>query len=1387
MRRISLLFAALLLTLSVRSQEISRQRMEEVYEAVKTPYKYGLVIAPEDNVHKADCPTVFRHDGRWYMSYVVYNGKAREGRGYETWLAESDNLLEWRTLGRMLSYREEGAWDCHQRGGFMALQDLTWGGSYALRKYKGRYWMTYMGGNTRGYESAPLSIALASTRKAPSTAHEWESPEQPALSSKDPEAQWFEKLIQYKSSVFEDPDRRFGKRFVMFYNAGGINPANGLKAERIGLALSDDMVHWERYAGNPVYAKEQPGTITGDAWLQRMDDLYVMFYFGAFREDRPYKAFNTFACSRDLLHWTDWEGEDLIYPTKRYDARFAHKSCVICHEGIVYHFYCAVSDDDQRGIAVATSRPLGRSKLAFPAPDPTGARRAIDLNRGWRSRLTPEQGKPGPEIAVDLPHNWDDYYGYRNLLHGNLHGSADYTRTFDLAEKSPSKRYFLRFEGVGTYATVTLNGCPLGRHIAGRTVLTLDVTEAIRAGANTLTVRAEHPSLIADMPWVCGGCSSEWGFSEGSQPLGIFRPVTLEITDRTRIEPFGTHIWNEADNRTLHIETEVKNYGDRPDTVEIDNRIINANLSMVARLRKRVAVPAGATLTVRQDTLLQQPRLWSAADPYCYTLTTLVRRGKRTVDEVNTTFGIRTVSFPALRQDGDPRLYVNGRPEYLNGVCEYEHLLGGSHAFSEAQIESRAKQVRNAGFNAFRDAHQPHNLRYGDYWDRHGIYCWTQFSAHIWYDTPEFRENFKTLLRRWVKERRNSPAVILWGLQNESTLPADFAAECTALIRELDPTACTMRPVTTCNGGSGTDWNVVQNWSGTYGGDPQRYGEELAQPGQLLNGEYGAWRSIDLHTEGEFDQQGPWSENRFAQLLEMKIGQAEGMRDRVIGQFQWCYTSHDNPGRRQPDEGYRTIDKIGPCNYKGLVTPWEEPTDAWYMYRGNYADPDRDPMVYIVSHTWTDRFSGPATADLEVYSNCDSVALYNSAGTRNPLGTRTRGGIGTHFVWSGAEVRCNVLHAVGYRRGRTVCEDRIVLQNLPEAPDADLLTAEDRSLERGAEGYRYLYRINCGGDRFTDRFGAVWEQDNTHCSTSWGDAFDEVGPYTASQRVNRNPIRGTRSQDLFGHYRYGRHRLQYRFAVPDGHYRIELYFAEPFHGLGAPLYDGEGLRLFDVAVNGRTVIDDLDLFAEEGCCRAAKRVVEADAADGAIVISFPEVKAGQAVISAIAVATTASVEAPEPQPVEGFSWAALEQQRTVKTDPATLPAGDDGRQAVTLPAAESRTTGRWSPVTVRKKEGLRLDSDAGSICWEFQVGLAQIYAFRFNYMNTAGRPVEATLTLTDAAGTAVRTTPIHFPEAAEKWRMVSSTSGSFINAGAYRLTLTVPEGAGLAFQSIEIQ
>jgi len=1385
MKKLALLLAVLLSFVPFAfAKKVSAEKMQEIYETVRTPHKYGLVLAPTTNQYKIDCPTVFREGNKWYMTYLVYDGKTgTDGRGYETWIAESEDLLRWNTKGRILSFRD-GKWDANQRGGFPALPNMIWGGDYGLNTFRNRYWMTYIGGSGKGYETGPLKIGLAYTpKKNLTSAIEWKAFDKPLLSPADKNAQWFENITQYKSVIYQDPKKSLGYPFVMFYNAGGRHPTTNIKAERIGIALSKDMKKWKRYPGNPVFTHEEG--ITGDAHIQLIGDVYVMFYFSAFRENRNYKAFNTFACSYDLVNWTDWTGDDLIIPSRPYDNLFAHKSYVIEHEDVVYHFYCAVNQFDQRGIAVATSRKMGRSEINFPEPEPKNKRTVVSLDKDWITTM----GKITQN--VNIPHNWDDYYGCRNLTHGNLHGNALYQKRFTAPDVGLGKEYFIRFEGVGTYARVKLNGHDLGRHLGGRTTFTLRVSDYILPGKeNLLEVEAQHPELIADMPWVCGGCSSEWGFSEGSQPLGIFRPVVLEITDEVRIEPFGVHIWHNDKVDSVFIDSEVTNYSHREVEVELVNKLNNEDGIGVFRLPLKIKLKAGETRIIRQYTTIENPRLWCTERPYLYQLATMIKRENITTEEITTPFGFRTISWPVKRNDGDGRFFLNGKPVFLNGTCEYEHQFGQSHAFSSEQVSSRVKQILNAGFNAFRDAHQPHNLEYQNHFDKEGILFWTQMSARIWYDTPEFRANFKKLLRQWVKERRNSPSVVMWGLQNESSLPAAFARECSDIIREMDPTARNMRVIVTCNGGDGTDWNVIQNWSGTYGGVAENYHRELTQPNQLLNGEYGAWRSLDLHTEpGPFEPNGVWSEGRMCTLMEMKIRLAEQVRDSVCGQFQWIFSSHDNPGRRHPDEAYRMIDKVGPFNYKGLVSPWEEPLDVYYMYRSNYVPASKDPMVYLVSHTWPNRFEKRRRADIQVYSNCDSVKLYNDVVDNHYLGTKAKGIIGTHMLWESRDIRYNVLRAVGYYRGKPVAEDIIVLNNLEKAPGFEKLYEGATDLLKGAAGYHYLYRINCGGDAYTDEFDQHWLTDDTTFSRSWAARFPELNPYLGSQRVTYDHIRGVRDWELFQYFRFGRHELSYRFDVPDGKYRIELYFVEPWHGTGgSDKTDCEGLRIFDVAVNGNVVLNDLDLWAEAGHDKAVKKTVYTHIKGGKMQINFPEVKAGQAVISAIAIATKDKA-VPQPKFTQtNWSWKEAAKHVMEKMPREMLPEDQNVRKATAYPADVAVTTGKSTIREHRNRKGVFFEKGINaSIQWSISTGLAQVYALRFHYMNDTGKPVEINLKLIAADGTILKDRPLSLPETTGKWRMLSTTTGSFINAGHYKLVLSASNMEGLSFNSLEVQ
>jgi predicted GH43/DUF377 family glycosyl hydrolase len=331
-----------ILAKSIR-RDVELNVMQRIYEEVKTPYKYGIILKGENN-SKVDCPSVFRSGDKWYMMYIIF-----DGNGYETAIAASNNLLTWKPLGKILRF-QPGRWDGMQVAGYIALQDFTWGGSYKLQKYDNKYWLSYIGGALKGYETDPLSIGIAWTNN-PTKPIEWNRLNEPVLSRDQPDVRDFEKLTQYKSHIIYDKNETLDYPFVMFYNA---KPDKGY--ERIGMAVSKDMTNWLRYGKTHVI--DNGKGISGDPQITRIGNVWVMFYFGAFWKP---KAFDTFACSYDLVHWTKWTGPDLVEPSESWDRQYAHKPWVIKHKGIVYHFYCAVGDQG-RVIALATSKDIRRSK-----------------------------------------------------------------------------------------------------------------------------------------------------------------------------------------------------------------------------------------------------------------------------------------------------------------------------------------------------------------------------------------------------------------------------------------------------------------------------------------------------------------------------------------------------------------------------------------------------------------------------------------------------------------------------------------------------------------------------------------------------------------------------------------------------------------------------------------------------------------------------------------------------------------------------------------------------------------------------------------------------------------------------------------------------------------
>lgn len=332
---------------NVEKRAVAPEIMKDVYEKIKTPYKYGPVLKYDTEM--CDSPSIYKHGGRWLMNFIKIDNDVSKS-GYDSHLAESDNLLDWNYIGTTLERNDKDEWDSKQVALYAAYIDNELYGDYTLGKVVDKYHFSYLGGNLDGYETVPLSVGQA-TATDPEKKESYKKIKQPCLTTTDEDSREGERVCIYKSHLFKDSDEVLGYPYVCIYNAKGKEDK-----EALFLAVSKDAVNWERYGEDAVlkdYSKNGSMAIIGDAQVLRLGDLYIMLYFVL----ENGITYDTFACSYDLLNWTVWDGKPLVESSEKYDEKFAHKPCLVIDGGTVYHFYCAVDNNDERIIALATSNP----------------------------------------------------------------------------------------------------------------------------------------------------------------------------------------------------------------------------------------------------------------------------------------------------------------------------------------------------------------------------------------------------------------------------------------------------------------------------------------------------------------------------------------------------------------------------------------------------------------------------------------------------------------------------------------------------------------------------------------------------------------------------------------------------------------------------------------------------------------------------------------------------------------------------------------------------------------------------------------------------------------------------------------------------------------------
>lgn len=325
-----------------------------------TPYKWDKPVLSGSGVSGAfdeqsvDCPFVFRHLNQYYMMYVGFDGK-----GYQTGLATSHNLLDWSPFSLILRRGDGSGWDSLNVAGCWMLRENDMDGLPVLKKWNNKYWLAYHAYPGEGYENGPGRIGLAWTEDP--TLLTWNRMPEPILIPEEG-ASW-EQGGLYKECLVEHDSL-----FYLFYNAKNRTDGTNGWIEQTGLATSPDLENWTRAANNPLLR------VSPDSWESRFvsdpcvlkhQDKWAMFYFGY---DGKH-AQEGIALSDDLQNWEKHSAPIIQYGQDgSLDSLYAHKPSVIRHDGILYHFYCAcrpslpgdiaVNSGKFRTIAVATSKPL---------------------------------------------------------------------------------------------------------------------------------------------------------------------------------------------------------------------------------------------------------------------------------------------------------------------------------------------------------------------------------------------------------------------------------------------------------------------------------------------------------------------------------------------------------------------------------------------------------------------------------------------------------------------------------------------------------------------------------------------------------------------------------------------------------------------------------------------------------------------------------------------------------------------------------------------------------------------------------------------------------------------------------------------------------------------
>lgn len=419
--------------------------------------------------------------------------------------------------------------------------------------------------------------------------------------------------------------------------------------------------------------------------------------------------------------------------------------------------------------------------------------RRLDLNGVWRMSCPYGQGEvtiPGDYYSDLLA--WgeipDPYVGENAEALKEVEITPTYTRTFTYTPDSKVCRTVLRFHGVDTLATVSLNGATLGETDNCHCRFDYDVTGQLVEGENTVAVAFHDPrpvfaeyhkrrplrgaddSIDGYQNVRKAHFMSGWDFAPEMVNAGLFRPVELLLYEEAAFEAVTLRQDTTADEAKITVLSKVN--ATHTDEVWVDVAVLAPQGQTVAAAGCAYAIAGRADCTMTLT--VEKPQLWypnGLGEQPLYTVVTVLlakRDGEWVeIDRERKTLGLRSlvVSTEKDAHGQEFTFTVNGLTPFIMGANYIPEDCMPSR-WSRQRTEALLRDCADANFNMIRvwgGGFYPEDWFY-DLCDALGLLVWqdVMYACCFVDDAPELTEATKRELRDnlWRISHRSCLALI---------------------------------------------------------------------------------------------------------------------------------------------------------------------------------------------------------------------------------------------------------------------------------------------------------------------------------------------------------------------------------------------------------------------------------------------------------------------------------------------------------------------------------------------------------------------------------------------------------------------------------------------------